>query len=61
MEISGRKEAQDRVDRIHAFRHELDQLARENVLVLPAEERARIDVHLDKTLAELARRKKQEA
>jgi len=55
-EISGKKEAQERVDRIHAFRRELDQLAREKVLLLSAEERARVDAHLDATLAELAAR-----
>ena len=55
-ETSGKKEAQQRVDRIHAFRRELDQLALEEALVLDGERRARLDAHLDRTLADLARR-----
>ncbi len=50
----GKREAQRRADRIHAFRRELDDLDREGVLVLSVEQRARLDPHLDKTLAELA-------
>ncbi|MBZ5498969.1 MAG: DUF2157 domain-containing protein [Acidobacteriia bacterium] len=55
-ETSGKKEAQQRVDRIHSFRRELEQLTREGVLGLTDEQRARLDTHLDKTLAELAGR-----
>jgi uncharacterized membrane protein len=55
-ETSGKREAQERADRIHAFRRELEQLARDEVLVLSDEQRVRLDDHLDKTLAELAGR-----
>lgn len=55
-ESSAKKEAQQRVDGIHAFRRELEQLAGEGVLVLSNEQREQLDAHLDKTLAELARR-----
>lgn len=53
-ETLGKKEAQQRVDRIHAFRRELEHLDREGILVLSAEQGARLDSHLDRTLAELA-------
>ncbi len=52
----GRREAQKRVDRIRTFREQLDELAREGVLELTGEQRDRLGVHLDKTLAELAER-----
>jgi uncharacterized membrane protein len=55
-EASGKKEAQERVDRIHAFRRELEQLAGEGILVLSDEQRAQLDAHLNRTLAELATR-----
>lgn len=55
-EISGKKEAQERVDRIHAFRREQQQLAQEGILILSEEQCARLDAHLHKTLAELAAR-----
>ena len=55
-EISGKRDAQNRVDRIHAFRGEMDQLKREKVLVLSSEDRARLDAHHDRTLADLAAR-----
>jgi uncharacterized membrane protein len=55
-DISGKKQAQERVDRIHAFRRELDQLARDEALILSDEQRVRLDDHLDKTLGELAGR-----
>ncbi len=51
-----KKEAQQRVDRIQAFRDELAQLESEEVLALTAEQRARLNSHLDRTLAELAGR-----
>jgi uncharacterized membrane protein len=53
-ETSGKKQAQERVDRIHAFRRELEQLVRDGILALPDEQRQRLDTHLEKTLAELA-------
>ncbi len=55
-EISGKKEAQHRVDRIQAFRCELDQLAHEGAIQLSSEQRARLDSHLNNTLAGLAAR-----
>jgi uncharacterized membrane protein len=55
-EVSGKKEAQERVDRIHAFRRELEQLAGEGVLTFSDEQRVQLDGHLDKTLADLATR-----
>ncbi len=50
----GKKEAQQRVDRIHAFRRELEHLNEEGVLVLSEEQRARLDSYLHQTLANLA-------
>jgi uncharacterized membrane protein len=44
------------VDQIHAFRRELDLLLREGALELAAEQRARLDSHLNRTLAEFANR-----
>jgi uncharacterized membrane protein len=49
-----KQEAQRRADRIRAFRAELGQLLREGALELPDAQRARLDEHLDRTLAELA-------
>ena len=53
-DTTGKKQAQQRVDRIHAFRRELEQLGHDGVLALSAEQRLQLDAHLDKTLAELA-------
>jgi len=53
-ETSGKKQAQQRADRIHAFRRELAQLADEGILILTDEQRRQLDAHLDKTLAGLA-------
>ncbi len=55
-DASGKKEAQERVDRIHAFQCEREQLAQEGVLTLSEEQRARLDIYLQKTLADLAAR-----
>ncbi len=55
-ETSGKKEAQQRVDRIHAFRQELEELARDGVLVLTPEQKGQLDSHIETTLAELAGR-----
>ncbi len=52
----GKKEAQQRADRIHAFRSELEHLDREGVLVLSNEQRGRLDPYLDQTLAQLSLR-----
>ena len=53
-DTSEKKEAQRRVDRIHAFRRELEHLELEGVLVLSDEQRARLTPYLDKTLTDLA-------
>jgi uncharacterized membrane protein len=55
-ETPGKKEAQERVDRIHAFRRELDQLARDNILILADEQRTQVEAYHNRTLAELAER-----
>ena len=52
----GKREAQKQVERIHAFREQLEELAREGVLDLTGEQRTRLDLHLNKKLAELAER-----
>ncbi|HYK90231.1 MAG TPA: DUF2157 domain-containing protein [Acidobacteriota bacterium] len=52
----GKREAQRRVERIHAFREQLAEIAGEGVLELSAEQQSRLDLHLDKTLSELAER-----
>jgi len=53
-DATGKRQAQQRVDRIHAFRRELEQLEQDGILQLSAEQRRQLDAHLDKTLAELA-------
>ena len=53
-DATGKRQAQQRADRIHAFRRELEQLEQDGVLMLSAEQRLQLDAHLDKTLAELA-------
>jgi uncharacterized membrane protein len=52
----GKREAQRQVERIHAFREQLEELVREGVLDLSTGQRAKLDVHLDKILSELAER-----
>ena len=51
----GKSAAQQRVDRIRAFRRELEQLTAEGAIELAAEQRERLDRHLAATLAALAR------
>lgn len=51
-----RRQAQQRVDRIRAFREQLDELAREGVLTLSDEQRDKLNAHLDGTLSDLAAR-----
>ncbi len=53
---TGRREAQKLVERIHAFREQLAELTREGALDLTIEQRTRLDLHLNKTLSELAGR-----
>jgi uncharacterized membrane protein len=56
VEPLGKQEAQQRVDRIHSFQRELEQLTGEGVLLLSDEQRTRLGGHLEQTLADLARR-----
>jgi len=53
---NSKAEAQQRADRIAAFRLELAELAREGVLVLADDEHARVDSHQDAVLRSLAER-----
>ena len=55
METDLRRQAQERVDRIGRFRAELAELEREGGLVLAAEQRARLETHLEGVLARLRR------
>lgn len=48
-----RNAAQQRVDRIHAFQTELDQLQRDGLLVLSAEQEQRLTAHHSQLLQEL--------
>jgi uncharacterized membrane protein len=50
----GKKEAQRRVDRVRAFREELDQLERERVIVLSDDQRCGVASYHGKLLADLA-------
>ena len=45
---------QQRADRLRRFQRELAELEREGVLELTPEQRARLDAHIEKTMAELA-------
>ena len=54
-EISSQRDAQQRADRIRAFREELAALEREGALTLALEQRQRLAAHLEETLAALAR------
>ena len=51
MRIDARKNAQQRVDRIAAFRSELAALEREGALSLTPAQRSRLDAHLDRLLS----------
>ncbi len=53
---SGKREAQRRAGRIRAFREELRELRAEGALELTPGQQARLDAHLDETLAALAAR-----
>jgi len=55
-QADGKREAQRRADRIRAFREELAQLEQEQVLTLDEAQRAAVDEHLQRTLAELTGR-----
>ena len=54
-EVRAKREAQERADRLRAFRNELKELEREQILLLTDEQRAKLDPYLDQTLADLAR------
>ena len=55
-ETAGKREAQQRADRIRAFRQELAELEREGVLKLDDAQRAALETHQQRTLAALAER-----
>jgi uncharacterized membrane protein len=55
-ETLDRKEAQRRVERIRAFRQQLEELLEQGVLTLTGEQRERLDRHLTGSLAELSER-----
>jgi uncharacterized membrane protein len=50
------KAAQRKVERIHAFRQELEELIRDGVLALSGEQRERLDAHLNEALRDLSER-----
>ena len=54
-EMASKREAQQRADRIRAFREELGALEREGALELSGEQRQRLDAYLEEKLAELVR------
>jgi len=56
MDLSARRQAQQRVDRIHAFQGELSDLEREHGLELTPEQRAGLEEHHRRLLAELTAR-----
>jgi hypothetical protein len=56
MDPSAHRQAQQRVDRIRAFREELSDLERERGLELTPEQRARLEAHLQTLLGELTSR-----
>jgi uncharacterized membrane protein len=49
----GPEKPQERADRLRIFRSELQDLERENVLELTAEQRTRPDAHIERTLSDL--------
>jgi len=55
-ESAGKREAQQRADRIRAFREELAELEREGALTLDRAQRAALESHLQRTLASLTER-----
>ena len=52
--MKSRRDAQERVDRIRAFREELSALGSEGALTLTPEQQARLDAYLEQTLAALS-------
>lgn len=55
MDTQQQRQAQQRADRIAAFRAELAELEREQGLTLTPDQRARLEAHLERVLAELKR------
>jgi hypothetical protein len=55
-DTAGKREAQQRADRIRAFRQELAELEREGVFKLDDAQRAALETHQQRTLADLAER-----
>ncbi len=55
MDANPKRKAQERADRITAFRAELTELEQENGLVLSPEQRSKLDSHLEGVLANLAK------
>ncbi len=55
VDLQHQRQAQQRADRIAAFRAELAELEREQGLVLTSDQRARLETHLERVLAELKR------
>jgi len=53
MDLNPHRKAQQRVDRIRAFREELAELERERALTLTPEQRTRLEAHLEGSLAGL--------
>lgn len=53
--VEDRNAAQQRVDRIHAFQAELDQLQQDGLLALTPEEQQRLAAHHTKILRDLGR------
>ena len=52
---AGKRDAQQQADRLRIFRQVLDELSRDGVLTLSPEQEARLDRHMEATLAALAR------
>ena len=55
-QILSRQDAQRQVERVHDFRECLNELEKERVLALSAEDRLRVDDYLDQTLDQLTKR-----
>ena len=54
-EPPGKRDAQERADKLRVFREQLEELERDRILVLTDEQRTRLNPFLDRTLQELAR------
>ena len=54
-EARERREAQERADRLRIFRQELQELERQQILMLTEEQRTSVEPFLDQALLDLAR------